>query len=100
MISCKPVTKKIERHGKKMTVTGSEVVCADTVLFPEGGGQNTDHGSMFLISDQDTDQVSVLSVTRHGSSAVHLLDTAVDWSPGARVRQRVDWSRQEYCIRI
>ena len=30
--------------GKKQQVTGCEVVCKDTVLFPEGGGQNTDKG--------------------------------------------------------
>ena len=27
-------------------VSGWEVICEDTVLFPEGGGQNSDHGEM------------------------------------------------------
>ena len=30
-----PVTKKVDFHGKKVTVNGCEVVCKDTVLFPE-----------------------------------------------------------------
>ena len=35
VVSCVPVTKKVEVHGKKVTVNGCEVVCKDTVLFPE-----------------------------------------------------------------
>ena len=37
VVSCVPVTKKVEVHGKKVTVNGCEVVCKDTVLFPEVG---------------------------------------------------------------
>ena len=46
MITCKPSTRKVEVDGKKKQVTGCELVCKDTVLFPEGGGQNTDKGKM------------------------------------------------------
>ena len=59
-------------------------MCADTVLFPEGGGQNTDHGTI--------DNVRVLAVTRVGSTAVHMLDTPVevilvsDWSIASNAR--------------
>ena len=86
VVSCKPVTRKMELAGKKVTVTGCEVVCADTVLFPEGGGQNSDHGTI--------DNVRVVAVTRVGSTAVHMLDTPVQWSPGTSVTMAVDWSRR------
>ena len=48
MVTCKPATRKLEVDGKKQQVAGCEVVCKDTVLFPEGGGQNTDKGSELL----------------------------------------------------
>ena len=57
VISCKVATRKLELDGKKQQVTGCEVVCKDTVLFPEGGGQNTDKGfdlgqvELCLVSD-------------------------------------------------
>ena len=44
MVTCKPATRKLGVDGKKQQVAGCEVVCKDTVLFPEGGGQNTDKG--------------------------------------------------------
>ena len=86
MVSCTLVSRVLELEGRKQTVSGSEVVCADTVLFPEGGGQNTDRGT---ISD-----VPVLSVSRRGTEAVHLVSPPVSWSPGTVVRQRLDWGRR------
>ena len=86
MVSCTPVSRVLELEGRKQTVSGSEVVCADTVLFPEGGGQNTDRGTI--------NDVPVLSVTRRGTEAVHLVSPPVDWSPGTVVTQRLDWARR------
>ena len=86
MVSCSPVSRVLELEGGKQTVAGSEVVCADTVLFPEGGGQNTDRGSI--------NSVPVLSVSRRGTEAVHLVSPAVDWRPGDVVTQRLDWGRR------
>ena len=62
-----------------MSISGCEVVCRDTVLFPEGGGQNSDTGAI--------NSAAVVSVTRRGATAVHLLDTRQDWAPGTRVTQ-------------
>ena len=86
MVSCTPVSRVLELEGGKQKVAGSEVVCADTVLFPEGGGQNTDRGSI--------NSVPVLSVSRRGTEAVHLVSPAVDWRPGDVVTQRLDWGRR------
>ena len=78
-MSCTPVTRKLDVRGKKVSISGCEVVCRDTVLFPEGGGQNSDTGAI--------NSAAVVSVTRRGATAVHLLDTRQDWAPGTRVTQ-------------
>ena len=44
MVSCKPAKLKQNVGGKKREINGFNVVFEDTVLFPEGGGQNTDKG--------------------------------------------------------
>ena len=79
VVSCTPVTRKVDVRGKKVSISGCEVVCRDTVLFPEGGGQNSDTGAI--------NSAAVVSVTRRGATAVHLLDTSQDWAPGTRVTQ-------------
>ena len=79
MVSCTPVTRMVDVRGKKVSISGCEVVCRDTVLFPEGGGQNSDTGAI--------NSAAVVSVTRRGAAAVHLLDTSQDWAPGTRVTQ-------------
>ena len=86
MVSCTGVSRVLELDGRKQTVSGSEVVCKDTVLFPEGGGQNSDRGSI--------NSVSVVSVTRRGTEAVHLVVPAVSWLPGTEVKQSLDWARR------
>ena len=86
VVSCTGVSRVLELDGRKQTVSGSEVVCKDTVLFPEGGGQNSDRGSI--------NSVSVVSVTRRGTEAVHLVVPAVSWLPGTEVKQSLDWARR------
>jgi hypothetical protein len=39
VVSAKPSKLTITRDGKKLSVSGFEVVYEDTILFPEGGGQ-------------------------------------------------------------
>jgi len=86
VVSCKPVTRKIEIDGKKQQISGCEVVCKDTVLFPEGGGQNTDKGTI--------SGTSVVTVTRQGPTAVHFLSSPKEWVEGEKVVQVVDWTRR------
>eukprot|EP00092_Neocalanus_flemingeri_P032681 GFUD01035546.1.p1 GENE.GFUD01035546.1~~GFUD01035546.1.p1 ORF type:complete len:414 (+),score=163.75 GFUD01035546.1:43-1284(+) len=86
VVSCKPVTRKLEVNGKKQPVVGCEVVCKDTVIFPEGGGQNTDKGTI--------SGVPVVSVTRLGSTAVHFLSSPLQLVEGDKVVQVVDWTRR------
>ena len=87
LVSCKQVNKKIDVNGKKVAISGHEIVCKDTVLFPEGGGQNSDHGTI--------NNLPVLTVTRLGNTAVHLVsDGDQDLAPGTSVTQVVDWTRR------
>ncbi|XP_066876832.1 alanyl-tRNA editing protein Aarsd1 isoform X1 [Kogia breviceps] len=70
--------------GKKEVLSGFHVVLEDTLLFPEGGGQPDDRGTI--------NDISVLRVTRRGTQADHFTQTPL--TPGAEVQVRVDWERR------
>uniref|UniRef100_G3SRK2 Alanyl-tRNA editing protein Aarsd1 n=1 Tax=Loxodonta africana TaxID=9785 RepID=G3SRK2_LOXAF len=85
VVSCRPAELQTEgSNGKKEVVNGFHVVLEDTLLFPEGGGQPDDRGT---ISD-----IAVLRVTRQGSQADHFTQTPL--TPGSQVQVRVDWERR------
>lgn len=84
VVSCNEAELKTVSNGKKETLKGFDVICEDTILFPEGGGQPCDYG--FL------DDVRVLSVQRRGAEAVHFVDKPLD--PGKTVKQVIDWDRR------
>lgn len=65
-------------------------------MFPEGGGQPTDHGSIFVKSDEGEKEIKVLSVVRKGPEALHEIDisNAADLSVGDHVLQILDWERR------
>jgi len=86
VISCKPATRKVEVDGKKTLVNGCDLVCQDTVIFPEGGGQNSDKGTI--------KGIPVVSSTRVNDKAVHFLSEQVNLLNGERVVQIVDWERR------
>uniref|UniRef100_A0A182R809 Alanyl-transfer RNA synthetases family profile domain-containing protein n=1 Tax=Anopheles funestus TaxID=62324 RepID=A0A182R809_ANOFN len=69
---------------------GYNVVFEDTILFPEGGGQPTDHG--FVAGRK------VTSVVRKGAIAVHFVEdegnNSAPFAAGEEVLQRVEWSRR------
>ncbi|XP_058119082.1 alanyl-tRNA editing protein Aarsd1 [Anopheles ziemanni] len=68
---------------------GFNVVLEDTVLFPEGGGQPSDHGR---VNDR-----LVKSVIRKGAQAVHFIEDETESPPftvGEEVSQSVDWDRR------
>ena len=71
VLSCEPVAE------------GFEVVLADTVLYPEGGGQPADHGTI--------GRARITDVQRFGDRVVHTADRAV--APGP-TRVVVDWRRR------
>ncbi|XP_017869358.1 PREDICTED: alanyl-tRNA editing protein Aarsd1-B [Drosophila arizonae] len=65
---------------------GFNVICENTILFPEGGGQPCDYGT---INGQP-----VRSVVRKGSTAVHFVESPTSFEEGAEVQQHLDWARR------
>jgi len=61
-----------------------ELTLEDTVLFPEGGGQPDDRGTI--------NGIEVMRVIRRGGSAVHFVPEAIP--EGTEVELVVDWSRR------
>jgi Ser-tRNA(Ala) deacylase AlaX len=76
--SCRPAENVGNGEGKY------EVVLDDTVLFPEGGGQPYDRGTI--------NGVEVLRVLRRGAVAVHFTEEPLE--EGAEVEMEVDWNRR------
>ncbi|XP_077993636.1 alanyl-tRNA editing protein Aarsd1-B-like [Glandiceps talaboti] len=84
VVSCKPAELETLNGGKKEKLSGYEVILEDTVLFPEGGGQPDDRGTI--------NDIDVLRVTRRGGDAVHFVQSPLD--VGLEVHEKVDWVRR------
>ncbi|XP_066521262.1 alanyl-tRNA editing protein Aarsd1 [Hoplias malabaricus] len=84
VVSCSPAELKLENNGKKEKVKGFNVILKDTILFPEGGGQPDDHGTI--------ENVPVLRVTRQGPEAVHFVSSPLE--NGQEVQLQLDWERR------
>ncbi|KAF2109215.1 Threonyl/alanyl tRNA synthetase [Lophiotrema nucula] len=65
---------------------------ADSVLFPEGGGQPTDHGSLTPVLADVGESIQIRSVQRHGLRCIHFSPKPLE--PGTTVRQDVDFHRR------
>lgn len=64
-----------------------DVICEDTILFPEGGGQPYDTG---LLNGQP-----VVNVIRKGSQAIHRVEAAEgQLQEGQECVQKIDWARR------
>ncbi|KAK7419087.1 hypothetical protein QQX98_003589 [Neonectria punicea] len=65
---------------------------SDSVLFPEGGGQPCDYGSVLSLSSSSTEPIPITRVERQGLQCVYHVGEAL--APGLRVRQDVDFNRR------
>lgn len=64
-----------------------DVVCEDTIIFPEGGGQPHDTGTL--------NGQPVVSVARKGSQAIHRVEAVKGvLAEGLECVQKVDWDRR------
>ncbi|CRK92116.1 CLUMA_CG005697, isoform A [Clunio marinus] len=85
---------KVEKNEEGKSLVQFE----DTVLFPEGGGQPTDHGKIILKRDEGKEiEFDVKNVIRKGPDAIHYIestDTDVFLKVGDKVKQIVDWERR------
>ncbi|MBR5740557.1 MAG: hypothetical protein IKX81_04585, partial [Firmicutes bacterium] len=75
------------------------VILRDSVLFPEGGGQASDRGTLTLLysvgnSLKDGQSYHVLEVYEHDGEIYNLLDTADDIPIGSKCRVDLDWQRR------
>ncbi|KAG5520233.1 hypothetical protein PMAC_001311 [Pneumocystis sp. 'macacae'] len=68
-----------------------EIELEDTILFPEGGGQPSDLGTINLLDR--TAVIHVLYVFRRGLDAIHLCRSPI--KQGTRVRISLDWVRRK-----
>lgn len=84
VVSCQEAKISCNTNGKKEFLNGFEVVLADTILFPEGGGQPWDFGTI--------DGKEVIQVTRRGAEAIHFLKSSFE--PGQTVSVLLDWNRR------
>ncbi|XP_055590442.1 alanyl-tRNA editing protein Aarsd1-A isoform X2 [Uranotaenia lowii] len=67
---------------------GYDVIFRDTILFPEGGGQPTDHGWL-------NGTIPVRNITRKGPDAIHRIEVeSAPFAVGDLVSQKVDWDRR------
>lgn len=82
--SCTAAELKVNQNGKKEVLKGFEVILEDTVLFPEGGGQPDDRGTI--------NDAPVLRITRRGAEAVNFVQT--EFAVGTEVHLVVDWTRR------
>jgi misacylated tRNA(Ala) deacylase len=65
---------------------------ADSVLFPEGGGQHTDHGFITPLGVKGMSAIPIEKVQRHGLRCVHFSPTSLE--VGTKVRQTVYFARR------
>lgn len=79
--------KKIEEKAPAEKLYAVEL--EDTILFPEGGGQPHDTGSIVLT---DSSSIDVKQVLRKELTAVHVVPEPVE--PGTSVTLNVDWDRR------
>ncbi|XP_061182819.1 alanyl-tRNA editing protein Aarsd1-like [Saccostrea echinata] len=80
--SCSPA--ELPGKTKKEKLKGYEVILEDTILFPEGGGQPDDRGTI--------NDVEVLRITRRGADAVNFVTKEIQ--AGTEVCLKVDWKRR------
>ncbi|KAK7196102.1 hypothetical protein NESM_000544700 [Novymonas esmeraldas] len=103
VVSCEPA--KVVAAKKTKTPTGDgavvayDVVLTDSVLFPEGGGQPCDHGTLRVVAaGDDVDgaaavaPLAITGVRRVGDTCV--LTSPAPLPVGAVVHQAVDWPRR------
>ncbi|XP_073946789.1 alanyl-tRNA editing protein Aarsd1-like [Choristoneura fumiferana] len=84
VVSCEKTKEPIIEYGKTSQFEGYQVTLENTILFPAGGGQPHDIGSL--------NDVEVVQVLRKGDEALHF--TRGPLEVGATVTQTVNWERR------
>lgn len=82
IVSCEPANLKFGDE----ELNGYNVILDDTILFPEGGGQPCDYGTL--------NEKPVRSVVRKGAEAIHFVEHSEPFATGQSVIQKLDWNRR------
>ncbi|KAH6995116.1 threonyl and alanyl tRNA synthetase second additional domain-containing protein [Ilyonectria destructans] len=85
--------KKSSSDASSLNNTDSWLVeFSDSVLFPEGGGQPCDYGSIVPLSPPSSEPIPITRVERQGLKCVYHVGKAL--VPGAAFRQDIDFNRR------
>ena len=91
-LSSEADNKRKGKKKKKKKEKFYEIELKDTILFPEGGGQPTDHGTLSLI-DNDDESIEILSV--HRTPKGRVVHKSKQKAPiGSRVNIQLDYERR------
>jgi len=71
---------------------GTVIILNRTCFFPQGGGQVGDTGEI--------SGVRVIDTRKTDDEVVHILERESPFSPGQRVRGRIDWERRYRIMRL
>jgi misacylated tRNA(Ala) deacylase len=83
---------KFQKDGDKAQSKTWLIELADSVLFPEGGGQPTDHGFITALDSETSEPIPITSIQRHGLRCIHF--SPIPLIPGTKVRQTVNFLRR------
>jgi len=78
-------------RAKVLAVHGDGVILNHTYFYPEGGGQEADHGYIGGYAVHD--------VQRVGSTVLHYAKEAAKLKPGRGVKCEIDWERRQQLTR-
>ncbi|RGP77804.1 alaninetrna ligase [Fusarium longipes] len=94
VISCEKAPKQAHKSKKTHGHAHDEwlIECSDSVLFPEGGGQPCDHGTITPLTGEDQTPIPIKNVQRQGLRCV--IYSPKPLSPGQEIRQEIDWKRR------
>ena len=85
VVSCESAeTTVTDDKGKNTNIKGFFIELKDTILFPEGGGQPSDFGTI--------NGIAVKKVIRKGAKALHFISEEI--AVGETVNLSVDWKRR------
>lgn len=107
VVSCETAKMAVaaakKARGTSSDTVAYDVILSDSVLFPEGGGQPCDYGTLRVVSGDDNKAdpsceatpappLSITNVRRVGDTCV--LTSPAPLPVGATVHQMVDWPRR------
>ena len=78
-----------------VAVNADQVVLDRTAFYPRGGGQPSDHGTLWA----DGTEYRVLEVKKQGGEVWHKLDRVAAFAAGAHARGQIDWERRYKLMR-